>query len=133
MNPSANTVWIQPAEPGCGACGHDDLVPACAGAASATCEAPALQGDPALLARVLHALRAVADTEGNLVDSLRFSALRLAEGEAELTLCFPRGCGAASLLAEDAFQALRRELPDTDIYVLHATPPVPPDITHGPS
>jgi hypothetical protein len=133
MNPSASTVWIQPAEPGCGACGHEDVLPACAGAASATCEAPALQGDPVLLDRVLQVLRAVADGEGNLVDSRRFSALRLAAGEAELTLCFPRGCGAARLLAEDAFQALRNELPDTDIYVLHASPSAPPDITHGPS
>ena len=34
-----------------------------------------------------------------------------------LQLTFPRSCGPTRRLAEDAFQALRRALPDTDVYV----------------
>lgn len=115
------TVWLQPAEADCGGC-----VPSaggsvvCAASFGQPCERPELHGDPVLLNRLLQALREVPDGAGNLVDARHFSALRLHDGEAELVLTFPRGCGSHKLLAEDAFQVLRRELPDTDVYVLHS-------------
>lgn len=120
-----HTVWLQPAHSGSSNC--EGCVPAagdtgvCATQYGRPCERPELHGDPALISRVLQALRDVADAEGNLVDAHRFSALRLGAGEAELVLTLPRGCGANQLLAEAAFQVLRRELPDTDVYVLHST------------
>ena len=40
--------------------------------------------------------------------------------EIELTLAFPRRCGASDVLADSAFQVLRDAWPDTDIYVMHA-------------
>ena len=92
----------------------------CAASIGRPCEHPELRGDPALIGRLLQALRQVPDGAGNLVDARHVSALRLNDGEAELVLTFPRGCGTNKLLAEDAFQVLRRELPDTDVYVLHA-------------
>lgn len=116
-----HTVWLQPAESGCGGCVPSVGGSVCVSQYGQPCARPDLQGDPALIARVLTALRAVADAEGNLVDAHRFSALRLGDGEAELVLTFPRGCGGNRLLAEEAFQVLRRELPDTDVYVLHAS------------
>lgn len=116
-----HTVWIQPAEAGCGGCVPTPGGSVCVGQYGQACERPDLQGDPALIARLLQALRVVADAEGNLVDGRRFSALRLGAGEAELVLTFPRGCGGNRLLAEEAFQVLRRELPDTDVFVLHAS------------
>ncbi|MCB1997516.1 MAG: DUF59 domain-containing protein [Rhodoferax sp.] len=82
-----------------------------------TCDAPQLEGGRAELDAALAALRTVADAEGNLVDTQRFSRLRVADGEAELTLTFPRTCSPTRVLAEGAFQALRQALPDTDIYV----------------
>ncbi|GAB4036230.1 MAG: hypothetical protein Fur0014_02600 [Rubrivivax sp.] len=114
-----HTVWLQSAPPsGCGGCGPE--AGGCGGAPlGRPCDQPELEGDPALLARLLRALREVADAAGNLVDAHRFSALRLHDGEAELVLSFPRGCGSLKLLAEGAFQVLRRELPDTDVYVRH--------------
>jgi hypothetical protein len=114
-----HTVWMQPATAGCGGCVPTTGGSVCVGQYGQACDMPELEGDPALLDRLLKALRAVADTEGNLVDAHRFSALRLHDGEAELVLTFPRGCGSRKLLAEEAFQVLRRELPDTDVYVLH--------------
>ena len=59
----------------------------------------------------------MADADGNLVDTQRFSALRVNADEVELHLTFPRSCGPTRLLADDAFQALPRALPDTDVYV----------------
>ncbi len=116
-----HTVWIQPAEAGCGGCQPTAAGSVCVAQYGRPCERPELSGDPLQLARVLQALRQVSDGQTNLVDGRRFSALRLGDGEAELVLSFPRGCGGHKLLAEEAFQVLRRELPDTDVYVLHAS------------
>jgi hypothetical protein len=120
MAHSDTTVWLQPAQAGCGGCEPSDDSSPCRGTASSICESPSLTGDPAVMARLLGALRAVGDADGNLVDARRISALRLQDGEAELTLAFPRGCGPARLLAEGAFHVLKLELPDTDVYVRHA-------------
>jgi hypothetical protein len=127
MATAGTTVWLQPgaaAQPaaGCGACLPDGGAPssACPARQTAPCLSPALAGDPARLAQVLQALRAVADADGNLVDAHRFSALRVGADEVELTLAFPRSCGPSRLLADAAFHVLRHTLPDTDVYVLFA-------------
>lgn len=70
----------------------------------------------------MDSLRQVMDIERglSLVDLQLVQALHVDDDEAELTVTFPRGCGSAQLLAEEAFQSLRDALPDTDIYVRHA-------------
>ncbi len=129
MGVSDRTVWIHVAEAGlpspagtpraggCGDCVSTHAGPVCLGSFGAPCDEPRLEGDTRALARALQVLREVADAEGNLVDTHRFSALRIDDGEAELTLTFPRSCSPSRLLADDAFQVLRRALPDTDVYV----------------
>jgi hypothetical protein len=116
----AKTLWLQPDDGGCGHCVSTGDEPACAGPESLPCAQPRLEGEAVALTRALAALRQVADADGNLVDTQRFSALRVDADEVELHLTFPRHCGPTRLLAEDAFQALRRALPDTDVYVLLA-------------
>lgn len=120
MAHSETTVWLHSAQAGCGSCPPAGEGLRCGSVDVSPCPNPALTGDPALVARLLGALRAVADADGNLVDARRISALHVQDGEVELTLAFPRGCGPAKLLAEDAFQVLKQELPDTDVYVRHA-------------
>lgn len=120
MAHSDTTVWLHPAQAGCGGCEPSGDSTRCGSVDAPPCDAPALTGDPALIERVLGALRAVADADGNLVDAHRIGALRVRDGEVELTLAFPRGCGPARLLAEDAFHVLKQALPDTDVYVRHA-------------
>ncbi|MDP1534398.1 MAG: iron-sulfur cluster assembly protein, partial [Rubrivivax sp.] len=56
----------------------------------------------------------------SIVDLQLVKSLRIEGGEAELTVSFAPHCGPAMALAEQAFQTLRRALPDTDIYVRHA-------------
>ena len=114
------TVWLKPVGEGCAHCLPSAGGKVCVADYGQPCAQPRLQGDPALLQRVLDALRTVHDDQGNLVDGRRVAALRIADGEAELTLAFPAACGQARGLADDAFQVLRRVLPDTDVYVLHA-------------
>lgn len=84
--------------------------------------APHLTGHSELLRRAMDSLRHVLDPERgrSLVDLHLVQSLHIDNGEAELTVTFPRGCGSARLLAEEAFESLRGVLPDTDIYVRHA-------------
>lgn len=126
MSSGTNTVWMQPQAGAEAAQGHCTACPQCPSAAqhgnvpqaqARTCAEPRLEGDGTALARALAALRSAEDAEGNLVDTRRFSRLRIADGEAELTLTFPRTCTPTRVLAEEAFQALRQALPDTDVYV----------------
>jgi metal-sulfur cluster biosynthetic enzyme len=126
-------ILIHAADPGahaeasaCGGCDGAPADTACAAQPdlfSRRCAAPQLQGDPGLLQQALAALRGVREPVqgGDLVTLQLVLALRVEGGEAELTLTYPAGCGAARLMAEDAFQVLRRVLPDTDVYVLHAS------------
>jgi hypothetical protein len=111
------TVWLKSADQGCGHCVPSVGGRICVGDYGQVCARPVLAGDPLLLRRVLLALRAVADDQGNLVDGQRIRTLHATDGEVELTLTVPAGCGPATVLVDDAFQVLRRLLPDTDIYV----------------
>jgi hypothetical protein len=85
--------------------------------------APALSGPPDTVQRVLSALdRALGSLQARrrpMRPLPPWCALHLADGEAELTLAVAPRCGGA-LLADAAFDTLRRLLPDTDIYVRHA-------------
>lgn len=107
---------------GCGGCAGDASAPVCRADLGEACAAPALFGPVDLLRRALDSLRSVVDPERglNLVDGHLIAALRVDADEVELTVTFPPTCGIAQVLADDAFQSLRRALPDTDIYVRHA-------------
>lgn len=85
------------------------------------CDAPRLDGDSVMLDKVLRALRQVGDRsqDHNIVDGAHILALRVDGDEAELALTFPAACGTPQKIADDAFQTLRRLLPERDIYVTH--------------
>lgn len=104
----------------CGGCIPSEQ--GCGRALGVPCTTPRLSGDAAQLDRAMVSLRSVAHPEHgrNLVELHLVQSLRIEGGETELTVTFPRGCGAARLMAEDAFQALRMALPNTDVYVCHA-------------
>ena len=106
----------------CHACHTHPDGPACRTLAGERCATPEFHGEPALLNRVLDSLREVVDPErgGNIVDLRLVKSLRIAPGEAELVVTFPAQCGSARVMAEGAFERLRRALPNTDVYVLHA-------------
>lgn len=121
------TVWLQAATRGdpaadCGACEASPVGPACRGQGfGEPCLNPVLEGEPDTLQRVLAALDAeAADEAGGIVGRHCVKSLRIADGEAVLTVTFPPTCGSGKVLAEIAFGTLRRLLPDTDVYVLHA-------------
>lgn len=126
-------IWMAAAQPasaakpgpagGCGLC-HTPLgAAACRPALARTrCTAPRLVGPAPALERVLDVLRQVQDPEcgGNIVDGGLIEALELRADEATLTLVAGTGgCAIGSLIAEDAFLALRAALPNTDVYVQH--------------
>jgi metal-sulfur cluster biosynthetic enzyme len=123
----ASPLWIAPAESAapsaCAAC-----VRPAARVVAAPGEVPPVQllGDQQAAARLLRALRSVHDPESglDLVDAGWVQALRVDADEAELTLqSRTSGCSVARVLAEDAFGVLRRELPDTDLYIRHQRHP----------
>jgi hypothetical protein len=103
----------QVAKSHCGACAHSAAGRVCRVDIGEPCEAPALVGPADQLARVMDELNGVLGASG-LVQSLR-----LADGEAELTLAVAPHCGGLEL-ADLAFQTLKRLLPDSDVYVQHA-------------
>lgn len=80
---------------------------------------PVLQGPQELLAKVLGGLSGVIDPAGggNVVEGRWIRALHLNGDEAELTLAADPRSARGAWLAEESFQALRRLLPDTDVYV----------------
>jgi len=106
----------------CGGCQPGDPPAHCHAGLGVPCATPRLTGRSELLGRAMDSLRRVMDPERgrSLVDLQLVQALHVDDDEAELTVTFPRGCGSARLLAEEAFQSLRGALPDTDIYVRHA-------------
>jgi hypothetical protein len=62
---------------------------------------------------------AMGKVQKNLLRQL-IRRLRVVPGEAELVLSFAPASAGERVAAENAFQALRRTLPDTDVYVAHA-------------
>ena len=120
MDKGQTLLWLQSEDGECGGCA--EAVAACPSAADTPrCESPALLGEARLLRRVLDSLRDVDDPLRalNLVDARHIRALRIEEGEAELALTFAPLCGRHQQAAADAFHVLRRELPDTDVFVTH--------------
>jgi metal-sulfur cluster biosynthetic enzyme len=126
MGQALSTVWLQPeqSQGGCAACLPSTSGPQCrAHVSGEPCAHPRLAGRHELLQRVMQELnREVIDPDAGLgiVDLHWVQALRIEDGEAELTLGFALGCGPAKRMSESAFQTLRRLLPDTDVYVRHA-------------
>jgi metal-sulfur cluster biosynthetic enzyme len=122
----SSPLWIAPAEGlaaqgACAACQRP--TPAQAPLASVPAQ---LLGDHEAARRLLAALGSVRDPETGLdmVASGWVHAVRVEPDEAELTLhSRSAGCSVASALAEDAFAVLRRELPDTDLYIRHLRNP----------
>jgi hypothetical protein len=106
----------------CGGCDAEARTQPCHGGWGEPCFEPRLSGRSDLLRRAMDSLGQVLDPERgrSLVDLHLVQSLHIDDGEAELTVTFPRGCGNTRVLAEEAFQSLRSALPDTDIYVLHA-------------
>lgn len=92
------------------------------GAAKQPPNDPVWTGDPVLLAQVVQALRRVREAQGGLdiVSSGRVRSLEITPDEAVLTMHLGGGhCGSAQVLAELAFDVLREQLPDTDLYLRH--------------
>jgi len=134
MARTAKPIWIHPAgaapvdtgtaATACAGCVPDEGDPACGDVLGGKpCAAPLLAGRTETLQSALRSLRQVAvhaDGSLNIVELQLVKSLRIDDGEAELTVTFPLRCGSARQLAEGAFQALRRVLPDTDVFVRHA-------------
>jgi metal-sulfur cluster biosynthetic enzyme len=125
MGHAMPTLWMQAAQPSssCAGCVTSDAGPRCrAQVTGEDCLNPELAGRSEQLARVLDVLnREVIDPDAGrgIVDLHWVKALRIQDGEAELTLSFAPACGPGKQLSETAFQTLRRLLPDTDVYVRH--------------
>jgi metal-sulfur cluster biosynthetic enzyme len=129
MGVAMPTIWMQaaeaapPARAGCGGCLSSAEGPQCrAHVTGEACAHPQLAGQNEVLAQLLQELnRTVVDPDAGrgIVDLQWVKALRVQDGEAELTLSFAAVCGPAKELSESAFQTLRRLLPDTDVYVRH--------------
>lgn len=116
MATGPHTIAIHNADPvaGCGACLHSaGSGPACGAMVGQAGDAPQLTGPADELARLQRALTPVL---GALERSGLVRALHVQDGEVELQLAVRADCGGAAL-ADNAFQALRSLLPDTDIYV----------------
>lgn len=92
--------------------------PAAAPAAPPRCSGPAER-----VAAVLQGLRAIpepGERGQDIVSSGRIVALDISADEATLTLRVGNGrCHGAHDIAECAFEVLRAQLPDTDLYLRH--------------
>jgi hypothetical protein len=107
---------------GCGACLSSSAGPVCRTALCPDAHPQRFEGPPELVRQLVAELDAALavqrpddpDAATSLVHSLC-----VANGEAELTLAVASRCAGAHLV-DAAFQALRRLLPDTDIYVTSA-------------
>lgn len=125
MGHAIKTIPIQQAagQPGCGGCLHDAGAPICRTALGEPCQAPSLHGSPEAVRAVMDALGPVlgfADEAGSVaLGTGQVLSLTVQPGEVDLVLTSRQQCGGA-VWADLAFQALRRLLPDTDIYVRNA-------------
>ncbi len=120
------TIWLQAAPATAPA--PDEVCGPCASLPSASWQGqaqPLLDGPAEQLDAVLAALRGVQELRESrdIVASGRVQALEISGGEATLTLRMGQGlCVDAHTLAEQAFDALRAALPDTDLYLRHDHP-----------
>ncbi|MEY4754105.1 MAG: hypothetical protein RJA44_1780 [Pseudomonadota bacterium] len=83
---------------------------------------PLLIGPRERIERVLQCLRGVVDPAigENIVDLGLIESLQVGGGEAELMLLGTNdACPVSDLIADAAFRALQRALPDHDLYVRH--------------
>lgn len=107
---------------GCGACLSSSAGPVCRATLCPDAHPQHFEGPPELVRQLVAELDAALavqrpddpDAATSLVHSLT-----VGEGEAELKLAVASRCAGAHLV-DAAFQALRRLLPDTDIYVSSA-------------
>jgi hypothetical protein len=104
---------------GCGACLSSAAGPVCRSTLRLDAPAPRFEGPPELVSQLvaeLDAALAVQRPDDPEATTSLVHSLSVAHGEAELTLAVASRCAGAHLV-DVAFQALRRLLPDTDIYV----------------
>lgn len=110
-----------PQAQGCGDCRHSISGPVCQATHLPLGEPALLDGPDEVLQPLLAELaRSLGDEAAPQANGLQWvRALRWQAGEVELTLGVGPHCAGADL-ADRAFQSLKRLLPDTDVYVLHA-------------
>lgn len=107
---------------GCGACLSSAAGPVCRTTLCPDAHPQRFEGPPELVRQLvaeLDAALAVQRPDAPEATTSLVHSLCLADGEAELTLAVASRCAGAHLV-DAAFQALRRLLPDTDIYVSSA-------------
>lgn len=110
------------ASAGCGACLSSSAGPVCRTSLCASTHPQRFEGPPELVRQLvaeLDAALAVQRPDDPEATTSLVHSLCVADGEAELTLAVASRCAGAHLV-DAAFQALRRLLPDTDIYVTSA-------------
>lgn len=118
----ADTHASSGASGGCGACLSSSAGPVCRATLCLDAHPQHFEGPPELVRHLVAELDAALavqrpddpDANASLVHSLT-----VGNGEAELKLAVASRCAGAHLV-DTAFQALRRLLPDTDIYVSSA-------------
>ena len=88
---------------------------------------PRVSGPPAAVERVLRGLAQIHEQNEplSILESGRVQSLEISdEGSATLTLLLGHGlCHSAHVVAEQVFDVLRLELPDTDLYLRHDAGP----------
>jgi hypothetical protein len=100
----------------CAGCHAGPGGPVCRADLGEPCLSPALQGPSGTVQQVMAHLQQVWFAEIGLPAAGLVRSLTLTPDEADLTLTVASK-GSGVLLADMAFQTLRRLLPDTDIYV----------------
>jgi len=122
MGRSATVIPIVSAQPsrGCHACLQASSGPVCRSVLGEPCGTPTLLGPEPQVRRLLQALQQSLGLPVDGAENRLVRSLALGDGEVELQLTVSPRCGGAEL-ADTAFQTLRRLLPDTDIYVTHAS------------
>jgi hypothetical protein len=107
---------------GCGACLSSAAGPVCRAALCSDAHPQHFEGPPELVRQLvaeLDAALAVQRPDDPGAPTSLVHSLTLGDGEADLKLAVASRCAGAHLV-DAAFQALRRLLPDTDIYVSSA-------------
>lgn len=118
----ADTHTSPGASDGCSACLHSAAGPVCRATLCPDDHPPHFAGPPELVRHLvaeLDAALAVQRPDDPHTTTSLVHSLTVVDGEAELKLAVAAHCAGAHLV-DAAFQALRRLLPDTDIYVSSA-------------